>query len=358
MAAYVTLPTQRLHAATAAIFRAVGSNEREATLTADHLVLANTSGHDSHGVGMIPQYIDSLRAGRAHVNQKIKIANDAGAIVTIDGQRGVGQVMAYESMEFGIERAKQLGVCIVGLRNSHHIGRIGHWGEQCARAGMVSIHYVNVAHVRAAVAPWGGTDARFGTNPYCTAIPTASGEPVLLDFATSKIAVGKVRVAMNKGDQVAPGILLDGNGLASTDPNVMFSLPCGALMPFGDHKGSGLSLVCELLSAALTGGELIPGTVNDGVIINAMLTIIFDPQRFGNPNYLADIDRMIEWVKASPTAAGVDRIRTAGEPERERRKRFATEGVSVDPTTWEQILVAGESVGLARAKTLEIAGRT
>jgi hydroxycarboxylate dehydrogenase B len=354
---YVTVAAPKLNAAVQAIFRAGGSNEREAKLVADHLVLANLSGHDSHGVGMVPQYIDSVVAGRAFVNKKLQVVTDAGAIVNTDGGRGLGQVMAYEAMELGIERARRLGACIVGLRNSHHIGRIGHWGEQCARAGMVSIHYVNVAHVRAAVAPFGGADARFGTNPYCTAIPTRSGEPILLDFATSRIAVGKVRVAFNKREQVGADILIDPHGRATTDPSVMFDAPLGALLPFGEHKGSGLALVAELLSAALTGGDTIPGTTADGVIINCMLTIVFDPKKLApERDYQAEIDKMVAWVKASPVRPGVDRVRVAGEPERERRAKFGVEGISIDPTTWQQLVDAARAVKMPEGEFARLAG--
>ena len=352
----VTIQSPRLHDFVVAICRAAGSNEREAKLVADQLVLANLSGHDSHGVGMLPTYIEGVHNGGAIVNQKIRIEQDAGALVTVDGGRGLGQVMAYETMELGIERARAHGVCVIGLKNSYHIGRIGHWGEQCARAGFVSIHYANVTDTRAAVAPFGGSDARYGTNPYCTAIPT-SGEPILLDFATSMIAVGKARVAMNKGEQIAPGILMDAKGQPTIEPGVMFNAPTGALHPSGAHKGSGLALVAELLAGSLTGPGTIVGTTENGRVINCMMTILFDPRKLaGAHNYEAEIDRLLAWVKASPPAAGVDRVRVAGEPERERRVRFGREGIAIDSTTWALLVRTAESVRIDRASTASIVG--
>ena len=343
----ITIQPERLNALVRSIFRAAGSNEREQRLVADHLVLANLSGHDSHGVGMIPTYIDAIRAGRAFVNQRIAIARDTGTIVSVDGQRGMGQVMAFEAMELGIERARAHGVAIIGLRNSHHIGRVGHYGEQAAAAGLISIHYANVVGRFALVAPFGGRDPRFGTNPYCTAIPTASGEPIVLDFAASRIAVGKVRVAMNKGEPVMPGALIDAEGRPTRDPRVMFHSPLGALLPMGEHKGSGLALIAELLAGAVTGGGTKATVPDTGVVINNMLAILFDPKRFGDHDYLAEVDRMVAWVKSSRPAAGVDRVRVAGEPERERRARFDEEGIQIDSTTWYEILAAGQSVGLS-----------
>ena len=164
------IPAEALHAYVRAIWERAGSAPREAELVADHLVMANLSGHDSHGVGMIPRYVASLADGELKLNAHAKIVRDAGAVLSIDGVKGFGQVVAYEAMEHGIERAKKLGVCAVGLRDAHHIGRIGHWAEQCAKAGLVSFHFVNVAG-DPLVAPFGGIDRRFGTNPFCAAFP-------------------------------------------------------------------------------------------------------------------------------------------------------------------------------------------
>ena len=179
---------------------------------------------------------------------------DNGAVIVIDGGAGYGQVIAKEAMDIGIERAKKHGVCIVGLKNSHHIGRIGHWAEQCARAGMVSTHWVNVHGHKSLVAPFGGAEPRFTTNPYCTAVPRKGKEPIVLDFATSQVAMGKVRVANNKKVAMDEGLLIDFAGRPTTDPGVMYNAPYGAILPFGLHKGGGLAVICDLLAGALTGG--------------------------------------------------------------------------------------------------------
>src|ERR1700760_5183772 len=155
-----------LHAYVRAIWESAGSAPREAELVADHLVMSNLSGHDSHGVGMIPRYVASLGEGQLQLNTHADIVRDAGAVLTIDGRKGFGQVVAYEAMEHGIERAKKLGVCAVGLRNAHHIGRIGHWAEQCAKAGLVSFHFVNVAG-GSPLRPVRGAGRRRGAQPFC-----------------------------------------------------------------------------------------------------------------------------------------------------------------------------------------------
>ena len=189
----------RLNEIVRTIFMAAGSSDREAALVADHLVEANLKGHDSHGVGIIPAYIDNARTGALTLNQSLCVALDAGSLILCDGRAGLGQAMAHDAMSIGIERAFATGACVLGLRNSHHIGRIGHWAEQCAAAGLVSIHFVNVVS-EPSVAPFGGTKARIGTNPFAVGIPRAQEPPVIVDFATSRLAMGKVRVAFNKGE--------------------------------------------------------------------------------------------------------------------------------------------------------------
>ena len=233
----------RLTSVVHSIVKAGGSCDREAALVAVNLVEANLKGHDSHGVGMVPRYIEAMKEGGLKINQHVGVVMDGGVMLTLDGHVGYGQVMGYEAMELGAERAKSNGVCVVGLSNSHHIGRIGHWAEQCIAHGLVSIHFVNVL-ARPIVAPFGGRDARHGTNPFCVGIPRPGKDPIVLDFATSKIAQGKTRVAYNKGEQLAPNIILDDRGNPSTDPRYT------VIEPFGRHPavrraqgiGAGLDL--------------------------------------------------------------------------------------------------------------------
>ena len=345
MTSGVSVAPERLRAAARAIVEHGGSTGREASLVAEQLVEANLTGHDSHGVGMLPRYVEALAEGGLRVNQQLSVVIDAGALLMLDGNAGYGQVMAFDAMRLGIERAAEHGVAVVGLANSHHIGRIGHWAEQCVAAGYVSIHFVNVI-AKPVVAPFGGRDARFVTNPFCVGIPMPSGEPILLDFATSRIAMGKVRVAFNKGEQVKPDTLLDAHGEPTTDPGTLFADPSGAILPFGEHKGYGMAVVCEILGGALAGGVTLHDRPARRSIINNMLTFIVDPQRLGTAERLAqEAMAFAEWVRASPPMAGVDRVRLAGDPEREWR-RMRAEAVPIDTTTWQQIVAAAARLGL------------
>ena len=342
----VSVAPARLRAAVRAIVERGGSSEREAGLVAEQLVAANLTGHDSHGVGMLPRYVEALGEGGLRVNRQLSVVTDAGALLMLDGNAGYGQVMAFDAMRLGIERAAGHGVAVVGLANSHHIGRIGHWAEQCVAEGLVSIHFVNVIS-RPVVAPFGGRDARFVTNPFCVGIPMPDGEPILLDFATSRIAMGKVRVAFNKGERLEPGTLLDARGEPTDDPGALFADPGGAILPFGSHKGYGMAVVCEILGGALAGGVTLHERPAGRSIINNMLTFIVDPRRLGTAERLArEAMAFAEWVRASPPMAGVDRVRLAGEPEREWR-RMRAEAVPIDTTTWQQIAAAAAQLGLA-----------
>jgi uncharacterized oxidoreductase len=273
---------------------------------------------------------------------------DAGAVLTIDGDLGFGQVVAKETMDHGIARAKQLGICAIGLRNAHHIGRIGHWAEQCAREGLVSFHFVNVAgHPQ--VAPFNGIDGRFGTNPFCAAFPRAGREPVVLDFATSSIAVNKTRVAYNKGLQVPPGCLMDHEGKPTTDPRVMHEPPFGSLNTFGGYKGYGLAAMCEIFAGALSGGFTTRAETRNttSVIVNCMLSVIIDPAAFDAPHAQAEADAFIAWVKAAPTLEGKGEIYMPGEPERRMRAERGEQGIPIDTTTWNQIVAAARTAGVA-----------
>src|SRR4051812_48981937 len=180
------IPADRLSYLVLLAARAMGSSEAEAQDVADHLVAANLAGHDSHGVGMLPDYVRLLHAGLLVPNQRLELVADRGGVLVFDARRGFGQAMAKEAMRQGIERARQHGSVTVALRNSSHIGRIGHWAEQCAGAGMVSVHFVNVGDHAPMQAPYGCSDARLGTNPFTAGVPGTDGEAALvLDMATS-----------------------------------------------------------------------------------------------------------------------------------------------------------------------------
>lgn len=340
------------------IIRATGSSEDEAATVANHLVRSNLCGHDSHGIGLLPDYVRLASTGLVVPNQTLRTVSDAGAVLVLDAARGYGQPMAGEAMRRGIARARELGAAIVALRNSSHVGRIGHWAEQCAAAGMASVHFVNVADHTAYQAPYGCSDARLGTNPFCAALPGTDGPSVLLDMATSAIAFGKARVARNKGVPVPEGSLIDAAGRPTTDPTDYVDGKGGALVSFGLHKGSGLAVMCELLGAALTGGVTIqPDHPRHGGILNSMLSIIIDPAAMGSAEAIAtEVEAVKGWVKASPPAPGFEAVLLPGEPERRSFAQRSAEGIPLDERTLSDIVAGGVSLGLDRGSLASLAG--
>ena len=345
------LPAQDLRAQCATVFIACGSSAQEAETVASNLVMANLSGHDSHGVGMLPRYVDAVLEGGLKPNAQVKTLLDIGSMLTLDGQRGYGQVVGEQAMQLGMARAKLHGSCIMALAESHHLGRIGHFAEMAVAQSLVSLHFVNVM-ARPAVAPWGGTDGRFGTNPCCIGVPLAGRDPFILDFATSRVAQGKMRVAHNQGKEVAPGLLIDEHGQPTTQPGVVV-LPqsgglFGALMPFGEHKGYGLAVACELLGGALTGGGTWHQSTHTGrAVTNSMLTILIDPARLGTQaSFESEALAFADWVQLSPPAPGVDAVQIAGAPERGARLQRERDGIEIDAITWQEMAVAAAKVGV------------
>ena len=333
------------------MIQAVGSEEIEAKVVADNLVEANLMGHDSHGVGLAPRYMGHAIMGTLTPGAEVTKITDNGVYLLLEGNMGYGQIIGRDAMQLGIEKVRETGAAIIGLRNVHHLGRIGAWGEMCARAGLISLHYVNATGHKPYVAPYGGYEARYSTNPYCTAIPATEKTPMLvLDMATSRVAQGKVRVAHYAEKQMPmPDALVGPNGKLTTDPGVMFRDPMGALLSFGEHKGYGLALLCDILAGGLAGGGTARPELNTGETIrNNMLTIIIDPEQFNSGgSFSAEFDSLVQFVKSGQPAEGFDKIRVAGEPEQETMTERKLNGVPIDTNTWEEMMKLGCENGLA-----------
>ncbi len=343
------IPIDELTAIAAEILLKASQNKAAAQNVAARLVAANVTGHDSHGVGMIPAYVDGILSGQLIPTAEIEVVQDKGPFLLIDGGQGFGHVIAEQAMQMVIERAKTSHFSVLSLRNSFHLGRLGDWGEMASMAGFICIIYANVHPERPIVAPYGGRDARFVTNPYCTSIPATNKHPMfLLDMATSTIAMGKARVANLSGKQVPEGSVIDSQGNPITDPTVMFSDPAGSLTTFGQHKGFGLALLGDILGGAFGGGgAYLPEREVQGRIINNMMAILIDPDVFGGAEEFGiDIDRYIDWVKASPPAEGFDTVLMPGDPERlcaiDRREN----GIPLDAGTIEQLKSTAKSVNV------------
>ena len=262
----------------------------------------------------------------------------------MNGHRGFGQTIGEQATDIAIARARQHGVCIAGLHNAHHIARIGRWAEQCARANLASIHFVNVLS-SPLVAPHRGADARLATNPFCVGVPHEP-HPIVLDYATSTVAQGKVRVAYEAGKQMDDGLLLDHQGRPTRDPAVMFSDKMGAMLPFAQHKGYALAVMCEILGGALSGGKVQDQLFEPSPMINNMLSVVFATDRLTSSEKLASqITSLAVWLRGSPRAKEDEPILMPGEQERITAAARGRDGIPLPPGTSKALVEAGKRVG-------------
>jgi len=344
-----TLASDILHALIRAVCAAGGSSEEEAALVADQLVEANLTGHDSHGVGLMPFYVEARATGALVPNRHAELVSDRGAVLVVEGRRGYGQVIGHEAMQLAMARAAEQGAALLAIRNSFHLGRIGHWAEQCAERGFASIHFVNGVDHPPLQAPFGSAEARLSTNPFCAAVPGPDGAMVVLDMATSKIALGKARVATNQGVPAPEGSLLDARGQPTRDAAVMFQDPRGALVAMGEHKGSGLAILCEFLAGALTGGWTVqPEHPMAGGTVNNMLSVVIDPDALGGREQLwREGAALIAYLKSARPRDGFAEVLLPGEPEQRRRRQRQALGIEIDERSWADILAAARAAGVA-----------
>jgi uncharacterized oxidoreductase len=333
-----------------AIMHAAGCNPTEAATIARRLVDSNLVGHDSHGVLRVGRYLEWMGKGWLKANQTPTIVFESEAIAIVDGNRGFGQVVGEFAGGLGTAKAAQTGIAMVGLRSCGHLGRVGDWAELAAELGQVSLHFLNTSGAQR-VAPFGGSDRRLSTNPITIGVPVAGGEPVIVDMTTSMAAEGKLMVAMNRGERVPEGWIIDKAGHPTTEPRDFYD--GGALLTVGAHKGSGLSIVTDLLAGAMSTGR--SSDPADTVLRNNMLSIYIAPQVYDREGAVArEVSRFVEWIRSSPPAQPDAPVLLPGEVERTNRAERLAKGIPLDDKTWQDLLGAAASVGIvaARAKAI------
>jgi uncharacterized oxidoreductase len=353
----VLLPATELRDFVTKVFCEAGCSLEESERVAHYLLEANLAGHDSHGVIRVPRYVQMMNDELMFADRKVDVLVDTPALAVVDGKYGFGQTVAQQATEIGIEKCRQSGVSAVTLRNAGHVGRVADWAEMAATAGLVSIHFVNGAG-SVLVAPFGSSERRFSTAPYCVGVPVADSHPLILDFATSVVAEGKVMVASQGGKPVPADALIGPDGKLGSDPHLLYGdyeptgrrdprVGKGAIRSFGDHKGSGLALMCEVLGGGLSGnGCTEPGRR----FTNGMFSLYVDPARI-DPGDLfpQEIERYLAFVKqAKPLEPGGETM-LPGEPEIRSRQKRLREGISLPQNTWQGILETAKSVGVDEA---------
>lgn len=351
----VTLQVQKLIDFVAEVFAHAGSSAAEARRIATYLTTANLTGHDSHGVIRVPVYIRWKTMGSVVPDQSVEVLVDTPSLAVVDGRFGYGQTVTPQAVKIGIDKCKASGLAAVALRNSGHLGRVGDWAEMAAAEGLVSVHFVNAAG-SLLVAPFGGVQKRLSTAPYCVGIPRQGQDPIVLDFATSIVAEGKVLVASRGGKKLPTGALIDADGTLSEAPAVLYgphtpdgprdhTKGSGAIRAFGEHKGSGLAFICELLGGALTGTG---ATAPDRRFANGMLAIYIDPKVVDTSNFFdGEITRYTDFIRATKPVAGVETVLIPGDPERRTRADRTANGVPLPDETWAAIVNTAREVGVS-----------
>lgn len=352
------LAPQALEDYVADIFGRAGCSAKEARCIAFRLTGANLRGHDSHGVIRVPRYVDALKNGLVFADQTVDMLTENDVMALLDAKYGFGQSMGEQAVDAGIEKANNHGISIIGLRNSGHLGRIGDWAERAAEHGLISIHMVNVKN-SLLVAPFGGRDRRMSTSPFCIGIPMPGEEPVVLDFATSASAEGKAMVALSGGKPLPQNTLIAEDGTLSNDPYHLYgpqtpgklpnpNLGPGALRTFGEHKGSGLNFMMEILAGALTGtGANAPiEDLEKRNIGNGMLSIYMSVELFHSSDaFASEVREYIDFVKSSSPADADGAVLTPGEKELITMEERNRTGLPLSKKAWADISKTGDAVG-------------
>ena len=329
---------------TSRIFQAAGTPKMTADLVGQSLVSANLAGHDSHGVIRIMQYLRQIDEDEIRPRATPEIERETPVMSLFNGHRCFGQLAAKVAIEDGIGKARGNAVAAVGLKHSGHVGRLGEWVELAAEEGLIALAYANGGRSGGLVAPFGGAERRMGTNPVAVAIPLQDRPAVLLDFATSAVAEGKVRVALNSGKPIPEGWALDKHGAPTQNPADLYD--GGMLLPAAGHKGYSLALLSDFLGGILTGagGPSLPGTILGNGVLFVLLNIdAFRPMA----EFFADGSQIADWIKSTRPAPGFDEVLLPGEPEARSTQTRQENGIPLDDNTWSQIVRAALKLGVA-----------
>jgi uncharacterized oxidoreductase len=319
-----------------------GATTESAQAVADSLLDANLAGHDSHGVLRLPGYLAGVRNGHVAPGATPTLESRSGATAIVDAHDGWGQPAMWLATQAAIEAARAFGLGAAVVRRSYHIGRVAPYVEAVANAGMIGLAMANAAP---AVAPFGGRKRVLGTNPIAWAAPRGEGlPPVCLDVATAGIAEGKLRVARSRGLTVPAGNLVDRDGRATVDPAAFYD--GGALLTFGGHKGSGFSLLAQLIGRGLAGMD--PSAYDGPRGVNGPFILAIDVARFTAPDaFRAAVEAQCAAIGGCDPAEGSEAVLIPGQPEQTNRAARARDGIPVPDTTWRDLVALAAEWGIA-----------
>ena len=316
---------------TRTIFTAVGAPRHVVDPVAQFLVNANLTGHDSHGVLRIPSYLQGIPEGRLVPSAEPEAVKETSNTLVLSGKRGFGHYTAWKAMERAIEGARKRQIYGVSLVDTNHIGRLGEWADMAAKAGFIgTVTYGSGGKNSGRTVPFGGAEAAMSTNPLAVGIPTGDEEPFVLDFATSVVAEGKLRVARSKNADVPEGLIVDKDGNPTTRTEDFYN--GGYLLPFGAHKGSALSLMVAMMGGLSGCFDLETGTMR-GVFMQVINIEAFTSAQA----YQKAARAFLNGIRNTPPAPGFGSVLAPGDFERQTRARRLEEGVEIPDTIFESL---------------------
>ena len=339
-------PHGHLRALGYSIFEAAGLPSDQARIVTDHLVDANLTGHDSHGIIRMSGYARSIASGGIKPAGNHKVVRESPASLTIDANGGIGIVVANQAMQMAIDRAKEYTLGAVAVHRSSHIGRLGDFPPRAAEQDCIGVLILNGGG--RFTAPFGGTARRLPPNPISISVPTLIGPPMMLDVTTSMVAGGKIDIYLARNQPLPDGWLIDEEGNKVTDPQA-FRDGDAAMLPLGGpvgHKGYGLGMMIDAIAGGLSWAGCSADKPTRGGSGYLALAIRID--RFIDlDEFKKEIQILIDWVRSSPTLPGVDKVYLPGEIEDQTRRERERDGVFVEEVTWEDILTAATDLGVS-----------
>ena len=345
-----------LAAVSVALLKGMGVEGGEAKTVADNLVMAEKRGVSTHGVNFLPLLADRIERGQVIVPTAVTVISDADAVTHLDGGNGLGQTAATKGMRSSIDKARRFGIGLSLIRNTNHIGVLAFYTLMAAREGLIGLCMCNSA---AAMAPWGGAEPFFGTNPFSVASPGGDGTPVVLDMSTSIVARGKIRRALRLKEPIPLGWALDAGGSPTDDPQEAMG---GTLLPVGGPKGYGMALFIDLISGLLSGSKYSrdvktfhkpEGPTGVGVTTLAIEIARFMPL----DTFHSLVEEHSRAIRGSAKAREAGRIYLPGEIEAERERLSEKSGVEVDAATCRSLDALLEKYGLPiRLKDGDVSG--
>ncbi|MFC4472246.1 Ldh family oxidoreductase [Streptomyces xiangluensis] len=343
----ISVPPDWLTEAVGTVFVAAGLSPRAAATVARSLVEADLRGTPSHGVLLVPMYIERLRKGSVSTRESAKVVSDAGAVAVLDAGHALGQLTGDQAMELAVDKAHTYGIGAVTVRHAFHFGGAYRYARTAAAAGCIGIAAANTRPLMPAP---GGAAAVVGNNPLAVGVPTGHDEPILLDMALSEAALGKIRLAAQQGREIPPTWATDRGGTPTTDPAEALA---GLLLPAAGHKGYGLALVVDVLTGVLSGGSFgggvrglyaDPSTPNDC----AHFFLALDVAAFGDRDEFEQrVAALRDQITGSPKAPGTERLLLPGQLEAERQASATTAGVPLDAGVLAALRETATSLGVA-----------